>query len=379
MGEVQKYSLKEELEVRDKIYQNSPSLLGMTVLSYPAYINSMRSTMFTSHLKQFLTLENPEFPLVFTNAENLVGKNSSGYKKVKHKSKVYRKIVKFEDILETPNIYHLFIFDEEKQKFEVITRKDIEDLTENFGFEYNNDVIDSLDEGDDIDKGTILYKSTSYDEDMKYAYGKNVRVMYTLDPYTSEDAAIVSKSLSQELTSIETEVFTIGLNDNDFLVNLFGDKNNYQPLPEVGQKVGGMIAALRRQYNNQLLYDFKKESLNRIYEGDIIYYIGDDNEVIDYTVYSNNEELIENTYNAQINKYLKSQNKYYQELYDTCKEIINSGYDYSGDIDYLYKRSGEMLDTEKKWKEGDSAFSNMVIEITVKKVVPLAKGQKITG
>ena len=38
-----------------------------------------------------------------------------------------------------------------------------------------------------------------------------------------------------------------------------------------------------------------------------------------------------------------------------------------------------MLDKEKKWKEGDSAFSNMVIEITVRRVDPLAKGCKVTG
>ena len=38
-----------------------------------------------------------------------------------------------------------------------------------------------------------------------------------------------------------------------------------------------------------------------------------------------------------------------------------------------------MLDYEKKWREGEKAFSNMVIDITVLKIVPLAKGQKITG
>ena len=40
----------------------------------------------------------------------------------------------FEDILDKPNIYKLFIFDEEKQRFDIITRKSVEDLTENFGF-----------------------------------------------------------------------------------------------------------------------------------------------------------------------------------------------------------------------------------------------------
>ena len=58
-------------------------------------------------------------------------------------------------------------------------------LTCNRFFYFSN-----IKEGDVIDKDTVLYKSTSYDDDMKYAYGKNITTMYTLDPYTSEDAAI---------------------------------------------------------------------------------------------------------------------------------------------------------------------------------------------
>ena len=54
MAEVQKFSLIEELRKADERLQGSPSLTGMTMLTYPNYINSMRSTMFTSHLKQFL-------------------------------------------------------------------------------------------------------------------------------------------------------------------------------------------------------------------------------------------------------------------------------------------------------------------------------------
>lgn len=388
-SEVQKYSLKEELKKADEKYQGSAALLGMTVLSYPGYINSMRSTMFTSHLKQFVNLLKPEYPLVFTNAENVVGKHSSGYKQMKHKTQVYRKIVKFDDILENPTIYKLFVFDEETETFDVITRKVCEDLTENFGFDYNNEVIDQYEEGDEIPKDTVLYKTTSYDDDMNYSYGKNVTVMYTLDPYTSEDAAVASRSLANDLRSIETEVITIGLNDNDYFVNLQGDtetwslvpdkKGKYKPLPEVGETISGHLAAIRRQFNNQLLYDFKAESLNRIHDGDVVYYIGKNNQVIDYTIYNNNENVVDTVFNKQINKYLRSQNKYYEKILETCIEIINSGYKYSKSIDYLYKRAKEMLDDEKKWKENDKAFANMVIQITVRKEVPLACGQKLTG
>ena len=65
MPEVQKYSLTEELMKADEKYQGSLALTGMTSMTFPSYINSMRSTMFTSHLKQFLNLSDPEFPYVF--------------------------------------------------------------------------------------------------------------------------------------------------------------------------------------------------------------------------------------------------------------------------------------------------------------------------
>lgn len=381
MAESQKQSLKDALLEADEKYTktHSLSLLGMTALTTPNYINSMRSTMFTSHLKQFLNLLHPEFPYVFMNAENVVGKHSSGYKKVENKVEVYRKIVKFEDILDNPNIYKLFIFDKKNKKFDVITRKKVEDLTENFGFDYNNEVIDSYKEGDIIPKNTVLYKSTSYDEDMNYSYGKNVTVMYTLDPYTSEDAAVASESLAKEFTSIETEVITIGLNDNDYLVNLQGNKDEYKALPDIGDVVSGHLAAVRRLFNNQLLYDFKSDTLNKIQKGDIVYYVDDNNEIIDYTIYNNSENMVDNDFTRQINKYIRGQEKYYKEIIETCEDIFDTGFDYSSEIDYLYKRAKDFIDKKKKWKEGDSAFSNMVIEVTVRKVVPLAKGQKLTG
>lgn len=225
MAEVQKYSLKEKLTEADKSLYRSPSLYGMSALTIPRYINSMRSVMFTNHLKQFLTPLDPDYPFVFTNAENLVGEHSSGYRRIKHESEVYRKVVKYEDILGSDaNIYKLFILDKKKKKFDVIERKEVEDLTENFGFNYNNEEIDKYSEGDTIKKDTVLYKSTSYDDDMFYGYGKNTTVMYTLDPYTSEDAAVARRGYADNYKTIETEVIQIKLNDNDFLLNLYGEE-----------------------------------------------------------------------------------------------------------------------------------------------------------
>ena len=110
MPEIQKYNLREQLHIADDKYKGSTSLVGMSSLTQAPYINSTRTQMFTSHLKQFLNLINPEFPYVFSNAENTVGKYSSGYKRAKTNLKIVKKIAKYDDILEKPFIYHLFVY-----------------------------------------------------------------------------------------------------------------------------------------------------------------------------------------------------------------------------------------------------------------------------
>lgn len=378
-GEIKKYSIVDELEEKDKTLLNDPSLLGMSMLTYPTYVNSMRTTMLTAHLKQFLNLLQVEFPKVFTNTENMVGKNSSGYKKAKDELYVYKKVVKHGNLLDKPLYYYLFVYDKEKKEYDVIERKPFESLTENFGYDYQNETIDKIKEKDTIKKGEVIYKSTSYDEDLNYGFGRNVTTAYVLDPYTSEDACVISRSMQEKFASIETDTIDIGLNNNDYLINLYGDDTHYKPFPDIGEKTDHILAVSRRQFNNQLLFDFKSDSLKEIHDGDSVYYIDDNVEIIDFIIYNNNEEIVDTPFTHQINKYLRSQNKYYREILNTCEEIMSSGENYTRDIDYLYKRANDFLDTQRKWREGDSTFSNMLIKVVVRRKAPLAVGCKLTG
>ena len=170
MAEIQHYNLVQKLDEADKTLMGSPSLLGMTMLTYPSYINAMRGTMFTAHVKQYLNLKEGLFPKVFTNTENLVGEHSNGYKKAKHDLKIIDKVVKFDDIIDNPQIYKLFVFDNTTKTYDVIERRPCESLAENFGFDIINDVIDEYEKGDTIPKDQVYMKSTSYDEDMNYSY-----------------------------------------------------------------------------------------------------------------------------------------------------------------------------------------------------------------
>ena len=380
--EVKKYNITKALMEADEKFMNDPSLLGMTMLTYPTQINAMRGTMFTAHLKQFLNLKTVQIPYVFTGTENMVGKYSSGYKRTPHELKVYKKIGKFDDLLDEPFYYYMFVYDSTAKRYDVILRKPCESLTENFGYEYLNDVIDSFEEGDIINENTVLYKSTSYDEDMNYSYGYNVLVAYGLDSFTSEDGAVISESISKVLTNIETDEFMIGLSDNDFFINKYGDETHYQPLPELGDVVSDVFCGTRKLYNDQVLYDFKDDNLREIHDesGDKAYYISKNEVVIDYVIYKNKDDIIDTPFSSQINKYLRSQNRFYRRILETCETIMMSGEDYSRDIDYLYKRATDFLDSQSKWQDADGhKYGSMEIKVQVMRDAPMSKGSKFAG
>ena len=372
----EKYNLRDELLKADALYKGDRSIEGKGMLTFPQYINSMRSVMFASHLNQFKNQIDPNFPQFFTGGENVVGKYSDGYKRL-NESVVFRKVVKFEGLIDNPTVYKLFIYNKRKKRYEVIDRKPDEDLVEVFGYRYNNDVIDSFEEGDEIDEGTIAYRSTSYDEHMNYSYGRDVVTMYSLEPFTSEDAAIVSDDLAGKMKTIESEYNVATLNDNDFPLNIYGDEYEYKVFPDIGEYSNGILMATRRKFNNQVLFDFKSDMLDHVTDTDTKYYLK--GKVMDIDVYCNNEDLQDNSFYHQIHNYWCYQTAYYKEIKRTCEEIFESGEDFTNDVDYLYKRACEMLDTEKKWKDKDSAFSNVQIQILVEREIPLAVGQKVSG
>lgn len=381
MPEVQKYNLKEKLDEADAKYAHSPAVAGSNSMTFFRYNNSTRTQMFTAHLNQIINGVHSEFPFVFTGAENTVGKYSSGYKKTKSDIVVYRKIVKFEDLVERPYVYQLFYWDTDKKRYDVYTRTEVKDLGQDYGYGYNNEVIDSLVEGDKVAEGTVLYKSLSYDENMNYRYGVNLNCIYTLDPFTAEDAAVISESASKKMTTIHSSKIGWGWNNNDIPLNMYGGDEEYRPLPWIGERIDGILTSSRPQINEQLAYDFSHRNLSKIREGDRTIEYNGEGIVIDYDIYCNNPDIKPTTFNAQILMLLDAQNKYWKEIQDTCKEIFATGEDYSKHIDLLYKQSKEFLEenANRKWNNGSSVFGNLEFRAHVIEYAPLRKGGKFTA
>lgn len=373
--------LKDTLAQKDQELMGKDDMFGSTLLTNPAYTSSTRSVMFNSHLRQTVGLKNPDFPAVYTNYENVVGRNSTGYYKAKSKFEVVHKIHKFKNGKLDDHLYMLIVYDPKKDRYEMIEKFVAEDLTEKFGYTYDNTVLDTKEPGDTIKKGEVLYKTSSYDEYMNYCYGKNVPFIYMLSNYTIEDAAEASEDLVEELASEEIETVKVSCNDNDILLNLYGDDGEYRPFPDIGEDIKDrIVCAKRRVNNNQILFDLKRRNLRNInYQNDTLSF--SEGTVIDINIYCNKtiDEIENSSFNTKIIEYLKMQRQYYQDLYDACKAVIDSGSKYSNDISYYYKRAKNFLDPDFKWREDDSIFSNLIIEFVIARTSNLSVGQKITG
>ena len=371
--------LKELLAVKEHELKGTNDMFSMSLLTFPGYVSSSRGVMYTSHLKHMVTINQPEVPNVFTHYENMLGKLSSGYKKANADLKVHAKVSKFNHI---PNHkYVIFTYDEEKDLYDIVEKKNYENLTEKFGYAYNNDVLDTKEVGSEISKGEVLYKTNSYDEYMNYGFGRNVKFIFTLDNDTIEDAISCSDRLAKDFSFTETDTIKTTLNDNDILGNLYGDNVNYKAFPDIGEPIKRrIICNKKRIFNNQILFDLKMSNLRKVNFGsDTPFY--SDGTLVDIDIYCNKsiDEIVETPFNRQLLFYLREQTRYYEEINKICTDIINSGSNYSKDINYMFKRTSDILNPDYKWRDEDNIFSNMIIEFTTANIVPLEIGSKITG
>ena len=367
------------LSNKEKTITSMDHLLGPELFTIPQYISSSRAIMFTNHLKQMVSLNHPEFPRVFTNYENVFGDLSSSIYKAKDDCEVVKIVPKFE--WNPKHLYVVFLFDKKNKKYFCLTKKIAEELTEKFGYGFNNTALDALEEGQKIHKGDILWKSNSYDEDNNYCYGVNALTVYLIDNRTIEDAAICSESFAKRMEAKEVETIKISLNDNDLLLNLYGDNEHHKGFPDIGVKVNNKILCSKRRIDNfQLLFDMKRSNLLKSNPlNDKQYY--SKGEVMDVDIYCNQqiEDIPDIPANEQIIQYLKNQKRYWTEILDVCQEIADSGCEYDDDIGFLLGRAKNYLNPDYKWKDNDSVFNNIIMEISVQRDVPLNVGYKVTG
>jgi hypothetical protein len=197
----------------------------------------------------------------------------------------------------------------------------------------------------------------------------------------------MSESAAKKMQANSVDEIDITLNNNDILINLFGDKGDkesYKCFPDIGEVCNSTILASRRRINDQtLLFDFNSENIKKAnLDTDAIFYIAKDSTIYDVEVFCNSElsKVRNKIYYKQIMKYYDMNNEFYQNVINALTPYMNDDeYHPSSDVKYYYKRYSDLINPNTKFKYDSNTFDNIVIRIKTFNTNKLTIGSKITG
>lgn len=365
-----KFNLLKELDNVDNTIEYPDMILGTSGMSVSTMISPSRGTMFVKHVTQHMTLNNPSFPKIFTGTENLYGDISSYYTKMKHRCQVVKIIRKFD----SPHVGAVFIKDLKTGEYDVLERIDAKPFIEIFGFAFNNDVLDSLEENEVIDPDTIVSRSTGYDEYNNHSIGTNALTLFSFHPNLTEDAAMISESFANRVSYNKVHQVEIKIPlQNMIPLNVHGDKDHYKIFPDIGETSNGVLAALRNISITQMA-DLSNDQLRIVnHLQDIVYSIK--GEIIDVDIFTNNE-LPDGPVYEQLRFYLEKQRVYYKKIYEFCQSIKKEKRTLR--LKTLYQWSINHTNEKAKWVD-KNVIKSVIVHITVRERVKLVPGQKLTG
>jgi DNA-directed RNA polymerase subunit beta len=342
------------------------------------FVDASRALMASSQINQSVVLMEGEFPRVFSGYENQVGKYSSSFL-VADKDWTVVKVIRKNDF----NSAYI-LYDPKKDLVHIVYRKPCKGLSEGFGYAYENGVLDSKVVGSKIKKGETLYRSTAYDEHGNFSFGMNLRAVYM--PWhgmTYEDAIVISRPAAEKMDTWGVEHVDVSVNTNDFLLNLYGDKETYRAFPDVGEEVVGRILCSRRRiHNDSMLHDMSSKAMAKVnYNTDTPFY--SDGIVMDIEVFSNEPaELLERHkhYNGQVCQHLATNMEYHREIRDALAPWVAEGKGaYTDEAAHAYRRSADIIDPGVRWRNNSSNFDNYIIRFSMLYRNQLTVGSKITN
>lgn len=363
-------------DVQKANISNPNHMLGKGLMMPFAAANSgSRKLMFGTQLEHRLPLLNPEVPFIQTGYENQFGQYSSSYVTAEGDLEVVAIIPKFEW---APRHQYYIIFVEKKTGLlKMIERKEYKHITENYGYLYNNDFLDSLDIGSSVSDGRVIQKSMSFDEYDNRMDGCNMLTMYTACEETMEDAIIISESASKKLASPLVKKVTIIINDNDIPLNLYGDIEHYKSFPNIGEHVvNSILCGLRREKKEECLFSQSYSRLRELSISDERYTVS--GRVVDIDIFCNApDRLAEYDYNAQLKRYYDNNMRMCHQIVNSIKPFLNNGFKMDYEMQKLYYTCEGVINGKQYFYE--RPFSNIVLQITLVEEINVMRGDKLSN
>lgn len=365
-------NIDKQIQESTKNLPDQNYMLGKTLMQPFRPANSgSRALMASIHAEHLMVPTNGEVPIVQTGYETEFGRNSSSYVEAKGNYRILAKINKFDY---NNNHYYLIVRDEDTGVYDVLERVTYKHNTEGYGYIWNNSRLDAMQPGQLVSKGSIIKTSIGFDEYGNKMNGVNLTTVYLSCGKNMEDSIIISKSAAKKLETSLVINSSITINDNDVLLNLYGDGSIYKTFPDVGETIkDGIFCGIRRLENENILYSLSQSRLNEPMISDRTIMI--DGIVADIDVYCNNPTILsESYYNQQLYYYYNQRNQFCKKVVDCVTPFAMNG-KLSYNLSKLYAICRDSIDGKQFFK--DKPFSNVIMEVTILEPLPMRRGDKM--
>ena len=351
-----------------------------TALSPIGGRNASRGIMHANNSKQTVLMEDPEPPRFLAGCENSIGKLCKAYKQVEGEWEVLEKIRKYSD----GDIYCIALYNKATNTVDVFERPIVEDGPERFGFSYNASNMDSKNVGDIIHDGEVLYKSTSYDDDMNYNMGINARTALMTGVCTLEDGIVIGSSFQKRVKLTEATSFPVSINDNDIPLPIHEYDGSRHVIPKIGQPFkSDVIIATRKKNKRKIAFDFTDQAIINSRQTDTQYRAGAGSVIYDIDIHYNAKvPFPDDEFHKEIKMYYDEQTAYYTKIYEMCENFKALGYNRTSNTSMIHKRAKDYVSVdagEYKWKGKERVFSNIEITFKCKRQTSLHEGYKLVG
>jgi hypothetical protein len=348
-------------------------MLGRTLMQPFKPANSgSRALMSSIHVEHLLVPTHAEVPTIQTGYETEFGRNSSSYIEASSRYEVIYKVDKFQ--FKPNHHYYLIVRDMITGEYDVIERVAYHHNTESYGYLWNNKTLDSLKPGDIIAQGDVIKTSTGFDEYGNKMNGVNLLTMYISCAQNMEDSVILSESAAKKLETSLIKNTDIAINDNDVLINRYGDENIYKAFPDIGEEIkDGIFCSIRRTENETALYTLAQPMLrdSLITDRNILF----DGIVADIDVSCNNPEALqESFYNQQLYYYHTEKIRFAKEINDLIGPIAMTE-KMSYNLQKLYAICRDITNGKQYYK--NNQFNNVSMSVTVIEPLGMAPGDKL--
>lgn len=381
-----------------------PEFVGLAAINnFLANTSSPRATMDYSHWAQRVPLLTPDERLIKSGMEYELGKYINDVRTTEN-CVVKAVVPRYKEYGIEPPSTSVFVeyekdYEDGKGPQLVIDVIDVPTYRTSHGFfGYNLEPTDTLintEYGTPLPKDTLLAKTASYGSEGSYKFGLNANVAFMSHPSVAEDGFVISESFAKraQFTSITKRI--ININKNTIPLNLYGTKDDYRFLPDIGQKVrpDGLLCALRERNDWFSVYDMSDANLCEV---DMTFdektYVNVDSTVVDIQIIrGNGKPEFSSKMTQQLDNYADMLNNYYSRIVGKYEQLLAEKKSLYGSLDNvrLSPRTHRLItDSYVKLNSSTNRKNTLCyrklpidqyrIEITTRSVITPDLGYKLT-